>query len=168
MILAPAGKKTRLDELLVRLCALSGLAAPEADASGAYVLALPDGLTLRLRETRAGMELSGVVRPLPPLSGGADEADALCRELLALSLGRARKECAVSFPRLAVRNGEILLEDGLPADSSLLEGEKAVERFLNLLEKWTQLAAPKGTRRHYPPGSLEARRLAAPRGIILP
>ncbi|MDR2161743.1 MAG: hypothetical protein LBO77_06365 [Desulfovibrio sp.] len=149
-----------IDELLVRLCALFGLAAPEADASGAYALALPDGLTLRLRETRTGIDLSGLVRSLPPQSGDAGEAEALCRELLILSLGRARQECAVSFPRLTVRNEAILLEDSIPADSSPLEGEKATEHFLNLLEKWTRLAVQKGNRRHFPPSSLQ--------GIVLP
>jgi hypothetical protein len=157
-----------IDELLSKLCALFGLATPEADASGAYVLALPDGLALRLRETRAGIDLSGVVRSLPLLPGEAGEAETLCRELLILSLGRARKECAVSFPRLTVKNEKILLEDSISADNSPLEGEKTTERFLNLLEKWTQLAVQKGTRRHFPPSSLEARRGTALQGIILP
>jgi hypothetical protein len=139
--------ETLIKVLLGALCATLGLVRPAADESGVYALDLPDGLRLRLSETRAGITLSGIVRALP---GDAGEAEALCRELLKLSLGRAKRECADSLPRLGLRAGNIVLEDMIEPESTMREQEKQTERFLNLLEKWTSLAAAGETRRPYP------------------
>jgi hypothetical protein len=136
-----------LDAVISLLCADLGLDSPLPDAGGLYRLSLPDGLNLTLAETREGLRLSGIIRELG-LGNAAEAAAAetLCRELLILSLGRAKAECAASFPRLALKGGTLVLEDDLGLDLDAREALRSVERFLNLLEKWTQLAAGKEIR----------------------
>jgi hypothetical protein len=154
-----------LDAVLPVLCAYLGLETPLPDAGGSYHLALPDGLNLSLAETREGLRLSGIIRELASesLSGNSVEAgaaEALCRELLILSLGRARDECAASFPRLALKGGTLVLEDDIAPERDIQDSLHRVERFLNLLEKWTGLAAGKERWR--------SSQIQAARGIITP
>jgi hypothetical protein len=154
-----------LDAALPVLCADLGLDTPLPDARGSYYLALPDGLNLTLAETREGLRLSGIIRELTPENSPgnlveAGTAEALCRELLILSLGRARGECAASFPRLALKGGTLVLEDDIAPELDIQDSLHSVERFLNLLEKWTGLAAEKERWR--------SSQTQATRGIITP
>jgi hypothetical protein len=141
-----------LDALINCLCTeldLDTVLRPEA--GGQYRLSLPDGLNLTLAQMGDGLRLSGIIRELSSanLDGNAPPANAtedLCRELLILSLGRARGECADSFPRLALKGGTLVLEDDLESGLEVREAMRSVERFLNLLEKWTGLAGGKEMR----------------------
>ena len=124
-------------ELIRALCSRLSLPVPDPDAGG-YLLAFPDGYAVRIQGTREHLLLSGKVCTLPEEPGAKD---VLCRELLTLSLGRTARECKRSLPRLALHGGDVTLQErhpaGLPPDAF----EAAVETFLNLLEKWTTLAA---------------------------
>ena len=146
-----------LAELIRVLCSRLSLPLPDSDAGG-YTLAFPDGYAVRIQGTRDQLLLSGKVCSLPEEPGARD---ALCRELLALSLGRAARECKATLPRLALHGGDVTLQERHPAGLSPDAFEAAVETFLNLLEKWTTLAAKERQHQAFASGGAAA-------GIIMP
>jgi hypothetical protein len=123
--------------LTAALCARLGLDAPAPDASGAYVLSLPDGYAVEISGGREGISLSGLVRELPERE---EEKDALCRKLLVLSLTRAGRECGDFLPRLSVEGREVRLRALCAPDPDADGFAAAVERFVNLMETWRLLA----------------------------
>lgn len=119
------------------LCARLQLPMPLANEKGAYDLRFADGFVLSARGTRQALQLRGRVCALPQ---SADEANRLCCDLLRLSLGRTGQECDAGLPHLALEDGEICLQMRLERDLPPGDFAGAVEFFMNLLEKWSQLA----------------------------
>lgn len=119
------------------LCARLQLPMPLANEKGVYEVRFADGFVLCVRGTRHVLHLRGRVCALPQ---GADEADRLCCDLLHLSLGRTGQECGGALPHLALDGGEIALQMSLGRDMPPDDFAAAVEFFMNLLEKWSQLA----------------------------
>jgi hypothetical protein len=145
-------------ELVNGLCARLSLPAPAPDNLGGWRLAFPDGYAVHIQGARDHLALSGEVCALPE---DAQARDALCRELLALSLGRASRECKTSLPRLTIEGGAISLRQICPAPGSPDDLEAAVEHFLNLLEKWSALAHKEERQRMVRSGG-------AAMGVIIP
>ncbi len=126
-----------LADLIAGLASRLSLPVPTPDALGGYTITFADGYSLLARETRGGITLTGAVCAVPE---EAEAKNALCRELLTLSLGRAGRECKRSLPRLALHGSNIVLLQRSPAGPTQDAFDAAVEEFLNLLEKWTGLA----------------------------
>jgi hypothetical protein len=123
--------------LTAALCERLGLPVPTPDPGGGCDLVLPDGYSVRITGSREEISLAGVIRELPEKTS---EKEALCRELLLLSLGRARRECGPFLPRLSVEGASVLLRQTCPRDGNLDDFEARVERFVNLMETWRTLA----------------------------
>ncbi|MDL2290699.1 CesT family type III secretion system chaperone [Desulfovibrio sp. OttesenSCG-928-F20] len=119
------------------LCARLQLPMPRANERGVYDLRFADGFVLLIHGTRHLLYLRGKVCALPH---NADETDRLCCDLLRLSLGRTGQECGNALPHLALDEGEISLQMTLERDLPPDDFAEAVEFFMNLLEKWSQLA----------------------------
>lgn len=145
-------------KLVPALCARLELPVPAPDETGGYALTLPDGFTVMIHGDRDAVRLSGRVQDLP---ASGDDADALCRELLTLSLGRTDKECRGGLPHLAVEGNRVVLRQRLPASPAAEIFETSVENFVNLLEKWRSLAGKEQGRRILRTGG-------GMQGIILP
>ena len=147
-----------LNDLIKGLCARLSLPLPAPDDLGAYLLAFADGYAVRIRGTRDHLDLSGEICALPD---DTQTRDALCKELLALSLGRATRECKTSLPRLTIEGNKLTLQQRQHALPSQDAFESAVEQFLNLIEKWSTLAQKEQRQRMFRSGG-------ATTGFIIP
>ncbi len=126
-----------LAQYLQALGARPGMAIPAPDEHGFYRLRFAGGLVVALRQVRDKVQLQGKVCHLPE---DENAAEALCRKLLQLALGRTLQECGKQLPHLEVSGNQVLLVLESPVFAHDEECMQCLEEFLNLLEKWSDLA----------------------------
>jgi hypothetical protein len=126
------------EAMLAELCSRMGWPVPPPDPLGGYALSLPDGFTPVITFARSGVIFAGEILELPTAE---QDRDALCRELLHVSLGRTAQECERYLPRLTVEGNRILLRQICGPFLLVDDLETALEKFVNLMEKWRSLAS---------------------------
>ncbi|MDR2892610.1 MAG: hypothetical protein LBV80_05950 [Deltaproteobacteria bacterium] len=147
------------ETMLAELCRrMGGRSVPSPDSFGGYALPLSDGFTPVITPGRDGVGFAGEILELPTAE---QDREALCRELLTLSLGRTGQECEGYLPHITAEGNKLILRQMCGAFLAVDDLEAALERFVNLMEKWRSLALrEKGRQSFRSGGSLQ--------GIIIP